>query len=231
MIETIRSSIAPIHRAGWPFVLIGAAAAVLGYWIWSPLGNLLALATVWVVYFFRDPDRTIPTRAGLVVSPADGRVQMIVQAVPPGELGLSGAARTRISVFLNVFDVHVNRLPVDGSISAAHYRPGKFLNAALDKASEDNERMSLAIRLGDGRDVAVVQIAGLVARRIICDVGPGAIARAGARYGLIRFGSRVDVYLPPGVVPLVVVGQRMIGGESVLADLAGNETQRLGEVR
>lgn len=231
MIETIRSSIAPIHRAGWPFVLIGAAAAVLGYWIWSPLGNLLALATVWVVYFFRDPDRTIPTRAGLVVSPADGRVQMIVQAVPPGELGLSGAARTRISVFLNVFDVHVNRLPVDGSISAAHYRPGKFLNAALDKASEDNERMSLAIRLGDGRDVAVVQIAGLIARRIICDVGPGAIARAGARYGLIRFGSRVDVYLPPGVVPLVVVGQRMIGGESVLADLAGNETQRLGEVR
>ena len=231
MIETIRSAIAPVHRAGWPFVLIGAAAMVLGYWIWAPLGNLFAVATGWVIYFFRDPERTTPTRAGLVISPADGRVQLITRAVPPPELGLSDGARTRISVFLNVFDVHVNRLPVDGTVSAAHYRPGKFLNASLDKASDDNERMSLAIKLPDGRDIAVVQIAGLVARRIVCDIGAGAGARAGARYGLIRFGSRVDVYLPEGVTPLVVVGQRMIGGESVLADLEGRETQRMGEVR
>ncbi len=231
MIDTIRSAVAPIHRAGWPFVLIGAAAAVIGYWLWSPLGNLFALTTAWIVYFFRDPDRTTPIRAGLVLSPADGRVQLITQAEPPAELGLGAGLRTRISVFLNVFDVHVNRLPVDGSIAAAHYRPGKFLNASLDKASEDNERMSLAIRLPDGRDIAVVQIAGLVARRIICDIAPGAIARAGARYGLIRFGSRVDVYLPSGVAPLVVVGQRVIGGESILADLDGTEPQRHGEIR
>jgi phosphatidylserine decarboxylase len=156
---------------------------------------------------------------------------MIVRAAPPEELGLGSAELLRISIFLNVFDVHVNRFPVDGRVSAAHYRPGKFLNASLDKASVDNERMSLAIRLPDGRDAAVVQIAGLVARRIICDVSEGAEARAGARYGLIRFGSRVDVYLPAETQPLVIVGQRAVAGETVLADLAGAETARVGEVR
>lgn len=231
MLDTIRSAISPVHRAGWPFILVSGAVTVLAYAAGPALGNLCALVTAWMVYFFRDPDRVTPTRPGLVVSPADGRVQMIAAAPPPAELGLGSEPRPRISVFLNVFDVHVNRLPVDGRVSAAHYRPGKFLNAALDKASEDNERMSLAIELTDGRHLAVVQIAGLVARRILCEIGVGAAARAGARYGLIRFGSRVDVYLPEGVAPLVVVGQRVVGGESVLADLMTQEPARTGEVR
>jgi phosphatidylserine decarboxylase len=231
MIDTIRSTLVPIHRAGWPFVAAGAAATLLGWWFASPLGWALAIVTCWIAYFFRDPDRVTPVRPGLVISPADGRVQMITEAAPPPELRMGDAPRPRISVFLNVFDVHVNRLPVDGQVISAHYRPGAFVNASLDKASVDNERMSLAIMLADGRDVAVVQIAGLVARRIICHIGPGAAARAGARYGLIRFGSRVDVYLPQGVAPLVVVGQRVIAGESVLADLTGSETARAGEVR
>lgn len=231
MFETIRSTISPIHRAGWPFILASGVATILGYWVSAPLGNLLALVTAWMIYFFRDPDRVTPVRPGLVISPADGRIQLIMDAAPPPELGLGAEKRPRISVFLNVFDVHVNRLPIDGRVSAANYRPGKFLNASLDKASEDNERMAIAITLADGRDIACVQIAGLVARRIICDIGAGAEARAGARYGLIRFGSRVDVYLPIGVTPLVVVGQRVIGGESVLADLTGQEPARSGEVR
>jgi phosphatidylserine decarboxylase len=231
MIDTLRSALAPIHRAGWPFVAAGAAAALLGFWLFAPLGWILAGVTLWIAYFFRDPDRVTPVRAGLVISPADGRVQMITNAAPPSELGMGDALRPRISVFLNVFDVHVNRFPVDGQVVAAHYRAGTFVNASLDKASLDNERMSLAIMLPDGRDVACVQIAGLVARRIICDVGPGATARAGARYGLIRFGSRVDVYLPDGVAPLVAIGQRVIAGESILADLQGSERARMGEVR
>jgi phosphatidylserine decarboxylase len=231
MLETITSTLTPIHRAGWPFLAIGGAAALLGFAFAEPLGWILAGVTTWVAYFFRDPDRVTPIRAGLVVSPADGRVQMITRAAPPPELGLGEAERTRISVFLNVFDVHVNRLPVDGAVTAAHYRPGKFVNASLDKASVDNERMSLAIGLPDGRDVVVVQIAGLVARRIICEIGVGATCRAGGRFGLIRFGSRVDVYLPEGVAPLICVGQRAIAGETVLADLAGSEATRQGEVR
>lgn len=231
MFETIRSVISPVHRAGWPFIIGGGIATVVLYWLWQPLGNVAAVVTAWMVYFFRDPDRVTPTRPGLVISPADGRVQMITEAAPPPELGLGEGLRPRVSVFLNVFDVHVNRLPVDGRVTAANYRPGKFLNASLDKASVDNERMSLAIALPDGRDIAVVQIAGLVARRIICEIGTGAAAVAGARYGLIRFGSRVDVYLPAGVAPLVVVGQRVIAGESVLADLDGREPARAGEVR
>jgi phosphatidylserine decarboxylase len=231
MFETITRTFAPIHRAGWPFLAIGVAATAGGFWVALPLGFLLTVLTVWIAYFFRDPDRMTPSRPGLVVSPADGRVQLIVRASPPGELGLGEGERTRISIFLNVFDVHVNRFPVDGRVLAAHYRPGKFLNASLDKASVDNERMSLAIGMADGRDVVVVQIAGLVARRILCDATAGATARAGARFGLIRFGSRVDVYLPDGVNPLVVVGQRAVAGETVLADLAGAEPPRTGEIR
>jgi phosphatidylserine decarboxylase len=220
-----------IHGAGWPFIAIGAVATVLLGWIWPPLGWLMAVVTAWVAYFFRDPDRVTPTRPGLVISPADGRVQMITRAAPPAELGMGDALLTRVSIFLNIFDVHVNRLPVDGKISALNYRPGKFLNAALDKASEDNERMSMRITMDDGRDIAAVQIAGLVARRIRCDVLVGQTVRAGARYGLIRFGSRCDVYLPEGVVPQVMVGQRAIAGETVLADLLSSEAPRSGEVR
>lgn len=231
MLDTIANSLAPIHRAGWPFVVIGAVATLAGFWIAAPLGWLLAIVTAWVAYFFRDPDRVTPVREGLVISPADGRVQLIMHAAPPAELGLGDGEMMRISIFLNVFDVHVNRFPVDGAVVAAHYRPGKFLNASLDKASVDNERMSLAVRLPDGRDTAVVQIAGLVARRIICEAKEGTTARAGARFGLIRFGSRVDVYLPADTAPLVIVGQRAIAGETVLADLASAEPARTGEVR
>ena len=231
MLKTITGVLAPVHRAGWPFLAIGAALTAGGFLVAQPLGWILAVVTGWIAYFFRDPDRVTPTRPGLVISPADGRVQLIMDAAPPPELGMGEEAMTRISVFLNVFDVHVNRFPVDGRVCAAHYRPGKFLNASLDKASVDNERMSLGIEMADGRRVACVQIAGLVARRIICEATSGAEARAGARYGLIRFGSRVDVYLPAGTAPLVVVGQRVIGGESVLADLAGSEPARGGEIR
>ena len=231
MLKTITSTLAPVHRAGWPFLAIGVALTLGGFLVADSLGWVLVVLTGWIAYFFRDPDRMTPTRPGLVVSPADGRVQLIMEAAPPPELAMGDEPMTRISVFLNVFDVHVNRFPVDGRVCAAHYRPGKFLNASLDKASVDNERMSLGIEMADGRRVACVQIAGLVARRIICDAVPGAEARAGARYGLIRFGSRVDVYLPLGTAPLVVVGQRVIGGESVLADLAGGEPARSGEIR
>ena len=218
--DTWRGAVAPIHPAGWPFIVGAAIAAVVGYWLWTPLGNLFALLTAWMAYFFRDPERVTPARPGVIVSAADGRVQAVGPAAPPFELGMGDAPRPRISVFLNVFDVHVQRAPADGTVSAAEYRPGKFLNAELDKASEENERMALRLSLPGGSDLAVVQIAGLVARRIICDVGLGDSLRAGARYGLIRFGSRVDVYLPVGATPLVAVGQRAIAGETVLAELA-----------
>jgi phosphatidylserine decarboxylase len=227
----LQSAIAPIHSAGWVFIAIAAAATVLLSWLWPPLGWVGAAATAWVAYFFRDPDRVTPTRAGLVVSPADGRVQPILRAPPPAELGMGAEPLTRISIFLNVFDVHINRVPADGEVVAINYRPGKFINAAMDKASEDNERMSVRMRSGDGREIAFVQIAGLVARRIVCDLKPGQPVLAGKRFGLIRFGSRVDVYLPDGVAPLVVAGQRAVAGETVLADLASSEPARIGEVR
>ena len=181
---------------------------------------------MWCYYFFRDPVRATPVRDGLVVSPADGVVSLIEPAVPPAELGLGPAALTRVSVFMSVFNCHVNRAPAEGTVTAVAYRPGKFLNASLDKASSDNERNGLAIRLPDGRQVAVVQIAGLVARRIMCWVDKGAQLRTGERFGLIRFGSRLDVYLPEGVAPLVAVGQTMVAGETVLADLSGDEPAR-----
>ena len=227
----LQSAFAPIHQAGWPFIAVAAAATILLSWVWPPLGWLGALATAWVAYFFRDPARVTPTRAGLVISPADGTVQPIVRAAPPAELGMGPEPRTRVSIFLNVFDVHVNRVPADGEVVTLHYRKGKFVNAALDKASEDNERMSVRMRLPDGREIAFVQIAGLVARRIICDLKPNQHVAAGARFGLIRFGSRLDVFLPDGVAPLVIAGQRAVAGETVLADLISNETARIGEVR
>jgi phosphatidylserine decarboxylase len=227
----LQSAIAPIHPAGWVFIAIAGTATLLLSWLWPPLGWVGAAATAWVAYFFRDPERVTPTRPGLIVSPADGRVQPILRAAPPAELGMGSEPLTRISIFLNVFDVHVNRVPAEGEIVALNYRPGKFINAALDKASEDNERMSVRMRTVDGREIAFVQIAGLVARRIVCDLKPGQMVRAGQRFGLIRFGSRVDVYLPDGVAPLVVAGQRAVAGETVLADLASSEPARTGEVR
>jgi len=227
----LKTILVPIHRAGWPFIVLFAAIAVGLALVAQPLGWLGAAVTAWCAYFFRNPDRVTPSRPGLVVSPADGVVQLVDRAPPPPELGMGEAPRNRIAVFMNVFNVHVNRIPCDGTVTAAAYRPGKFVNASLDKASEFNERQSLRIGLADGRDLACVQIAGLVARRIRCDVGEGAPVRAGQRFGLIRFGSRLDVYLPDDVAPLVAVGQRAIAGETVIADLNSDEPARAGEVR
>lgn len=189
------------------------------------------LATGWCVYFFRDPQRLTPTRSGLIVSAADGIVSAVDTAIPPPGLDLPAEPVARISVFLSVFDVHVNRIPMDGKVAAIRYRPGKFLNAALDKASEDNERNALRIDTPDGKRLAVVQIAGLVARRIRCWVREGDEVRAGQRFGLIRFGSRVDVYLPLGVAPLVAPGQRCFAGETVIADIRAQEPARQAEYR
>lgn len=230
--KAIDTVLVPIHRAGWPFIAgFAVVSLVLGLAVAEPLGWIGLVVTAWCVYFFRDPERMTPVRDGLMVSPADGRVIMIVPAAPPPELEMGDRPLTRISIFLNVFNVHVNRVPAEGTVLKTAYSPGKFLNAALDKASAENERMAVRHRLPDGREIAYVQIAGLVARRIICTLEPGRPVRAGERMGLIRFGSRTDVYLPDGVQPLVCVGQTMIGGETVLADLHSPEPQRLGEVR
>jgi phosphatidylserine decarboxylase len=229
--KALDTVLVPIHRAGWPFVAIFAIVSVVMFLVWPPLGWAGLVLTFWCVYFFRDPPRVTPQREGLVVSPADGMVQMIVPAVPPQELEMGDAPLIRVSVFLNVFDVHVNRIPIGGTVGRAVYRPGKFLNAALDKASEDNERQSIRIDRPDGAPVAVVQIAGLVARRIVCDIGAGERVQTGARFGLIRFGSRCDVYLAPDMVPMVAVGQRAIAGETVIADEGASEPARSGVVR
>jgi phosphatidylserine decarboxylase len=224
--------LAPIRREGWPFLAVAAGATVL---LWLLFGQFLAwigvLVTAWCAYFFRDPERVTPVREGLVISPADGVVTLIEPAVPPPELGLGPNPMPRISVFMNVFDVHVNRAPVTGRITLVAYRPGKFFNASLDKASDDNERQSFKLQMADGRDLAMVQIAGLVARRIISWVGEGDEVMIGSRVGMIRFGSRVDVYLPAGSGALVVEGQRAIAGETVLADLASPEPPREGLAR
>lgn len=221
----------PIHRAGWPFIGVAGLGAVLLSLLWGPLLWLGLLVTAFCIYFFRDPERVTPVRAGLVVSPADGLVSAVEPATPPAELGMGEGVRPRVSVFLSVFDVHINRVPADGTISALAYRKGTFVNAALDKASDENERQSVRMTMPDGRDIAFVQIAGLIARRIVCDLVQGQGVRTGERFGLIRFGSRTDVYLPEGVAPLVVPGQRMVGGETVIADLASTEDPRDGEVR
>jgi phosphatidylserine decarboxylase len=217
--STIRMVLAKPHPAGRIFIYGGLAVAVvgllLGWWlVWLGLAF-----TAFCLYFFRDPERVAPGRHNTVVAPADGRVVMVGQAVPPGELGLGDEPRWRVAIFLSVLDVHVNRAPIEGRVTRIAYRHGAFLNAAVDKASEENERNALAIRTTDGRDLAVVQIAGLIARRIVCTVREGDTVQTGERFGIIRFGSRTDVYLPPGVTPLVSVGQTMIGGETVVAEL------------
>jgi phosphatidylserine decarboxylase len=229
--QTIRSVIAPIHPDGYRFVAIFAVVAAVFLWLWAPLGWLGVVATLWCVYFFRDPYRVTPVAEGLVVSPADGVVQSIEAAVPPAELGMGEKTRTRIAVFMNVFDVHVNRVPADGEITAVAYRPGAFLNASLDKASEENERQAVRMTTADDKDIAFVQIAGLVARRIVSGLYEGQSVLAGERFGLIRFGSRVDVYLDEGQVPMVLVGQRAIAGETVLADAQGRRPERREEER
>jgi phosphatidylserine decarboxylase len=219
LIETIRRTLVPIHKEGYPFILIGIVLTVLAGYFSQFFGWIFLILTLWVCYFFRDPERVTPVADGLVVSPADGRVNLIATVLPPPELDLPQVPTLRVSVFMNVFDCHVNRVPVAGRIGQIHYTPGLFLNAELDKASDDNERNAIALRLPDGREIAVVQIAGLIARRIVCDVREGDFVRAGGRLGIIRFGSRTDVYLPEGVRPLVAEGQTMIGGETVIAEL------------
>jgi len=221
----------PINKAGWPFIAIFAALGLLMAWTYQPLAFVGLVLTLWCVYFFRDPDRYTPTRSGLVISPADGVVQMIDEAAPPEELGMGPLPRTRIAVFMNVFDVHVNRVPIDGEITKIAYRPGKFLNASLDKASVHNERMSLKVTTDDGTDVAFVQIAGLVARRILCWTSVGDKMQAGQRFGMIRFGSRVDIYLPKNIQPMVTLGQTAVAGETVIADFLNKDDKRIGEIR
>lgn len=211
--------IKPMHREGIKFVAIFAAVTAGLFLLSNILGWIGVGLTIWCYYFFRDPERVPPKRDGLIVSPADGIVSLIEPAIPPAELGMPAVPLLRISVFMNVFNCHVNRTPIAGQIKAVAYRPGKFFNASLDKASVDNERNSLCITMQDGRDLAVVQIAGLVARRIVCFVRPGVSLQTGERFGLIRFGSRLDVYLPDGVQPLVSLGQTMVAGETVLAEL------------
>jgi phosphatidylserine decarboxylase len=220
----------PMHPEGYRFVAIFAVVTVVLFLIWQPLGWVGVLLTIWCYYFFRDPKRSVPLGDSLILSPADGVVSLIEPAVPPAELGMGEQALTRVSVFMSVFNCHINRMPIGGKIEAIAYRPGKFVSASLDKASADNERNSVCIGLADGRKLAVVQIAGLVARRIVCFTQVGQSLRTGDRFGLIRFGSRLDVYLPDGVAPMVALGQTMIGGESVIADLATGAPARLARM-
>src|SRR5258708_13514770 len=220
---------APLHPDGWKLVAIFALATLLLFSCVPPLGWIGLALTVWCAYFFRDPWRVTPLRAGLMVSRADGRVLSVAEAVPPDELEMGTQAMTRIGIFLNIFDVHVNRIPVAGHVIKLSYRKGKFLNASLDKASEDNERMAIRIAATEGGgDVAVIQIAGLIARRIVCDLREREDVAAGQRFGIIRFGSRTDVYLPAGWVPLVVAGQRVIGAHTRHPHPSAQEPPRPG---
>lgn len=220
-----------IHNEGWRFVGIFAAITALLAMMWQPLGWLGLVLTVWCFYFFRDPERVTPEVDNVVVSPADGIVQMIAKVKAPEELGLGDKKFTRVSIFMSVFNVHVNRAPAQGTITKCVYVPGKFFNATMDKASKDNERQLLAMKTSNGKEIAFVQIAGLIARRILCFAKEGQEYKAGERFGLIRFGSRLDVYLPEGVEPQVCLGQIMIAGESVLANLESAAPQVKGVIR
>ncbi|MBV9218433.1 MAG: phosphatidylserine decarboxylase [Methylobacteriaceae bacterium] len=225
IIQSLRRQIVPIHPEGYIFIVGFAVLALFLDWLWTPLGWIGAIATLWCVYFFRDPSRVTPVREGLVIAPADGIVSSVGFYVPPPELGLGDRPMQRVSVFMSIFDCHVNRAPVTGRIVRIAYKPGLFLNADLDKASEDNERNGLVIESAQAR-FGVVQIAGLVARRIVTFVREGQTIGMGDRFGLIRFGSRVDVYMPEGTRVLVGHGSRTIAGETVLADLKSTELQR-----
>jgi phosphatidylserine decarboxylase len=228
LFDTITDFFVPVHRDGYKFIAIAAVVALVLWTLlpFSILAYVAAALTAYVAYFFRDPPRVTALREGLVISPADGRVSMIEKVRPPAELGLGETERVRVSIFLSVFDVHINRSPIAGKITRSVYVPGAFLNAALDKASEENERRSLVVTMPSGGDIAVVQIAGLIARRIVTFLKEGDNVGVGERFGLIRFGSRVDVYLPPGRHASISVGQRAVGGETVLADLKSDEPER-----
>jgi phosphatidylserine decarboxylase len=224
----LRRFLAPLHPDGFKFVAAGVLATVLLFLLWAPAGWAAAIVTLWMVYFFRDPWRVTPTRPGLLLSPADGLIVSIAAATPPSELAMGDMAVVRVSIFLNIFDVHVTRAPVGGRVAAMRYTKGRFVNASLDKASEDNERLAIRIAPPEGPDIAFVLVAGLVARRIVCNLYEGQQVASGQRIGIIRFGSRVDIYCPPPYVPMVVAGQRMVGGETVLADRLADEPPRQG---
>jgi len=219
VIIDIRSVLAPPHPAGRPFILGGLVVAAAGLFLGDWLVWLGALFTAFCLYFFRDPERIVPDRPGVFVAPADGRIVAIAQVPPPPELDLGDIKLWRVSIFLSVLDVHVNRAPIDATVTRIAYHHGAFVSASLDKASDSNERNTVGLRLADGRGFAVVQIAGMIARRILCDAREGQALKTGARFGIIRFGSRTDLYLPEGVTPLVAVGQTMIGGETVIAEM------------
>jgi len=231
IVNSIRSQLVPVHPEGYPFVGAFALASLILFWLWTPLGWIGTVLTLWCAYFFRDPPRVTPSRDGLIVSPADGRISQIAQAMPPPELELGSTPLMRVSIFMSVFDVHINRAPFAGRIERIRYKPGVFLNADLDKASEDNERNGFVMVTPGGVRVGLVQIAGLIARRIVKFTTEGQVVAAGERIGMIRFGSRVDVYLPEGVRPLVAEGQLSLAGETVIADLKNTDagrTYRLG---
>ncbi|MEA3535398.1 phosphatidylserine decarboxylase [Rhizobium sp. CC-YZS058] len=222
LISSVRNTLVPIHKAGYPFIAVFFVVSLLLGLLWEPLMWVGFLLTAWCAYFFRDPIRITPLDDDLVISPADGRVSSIARIVPPVELDLGIEPMLRISVFMNVFNCHVNRAPMRGSITKIAYRAGQFVNAELDKASSENERNGLVIETAHGA-IGVVQIAGLVARRIICWAQPGEIVDAGQRFGLIRFGSRLDVFLPAGAEPRVSLGQLAIAGETVLAEFSSDK--------
>jgi phosphatidylserine decarboxylase len=224
----LRRVLAPLHPDGFKFVLAAAAATLLLFLVWGPAGWAAAIATLWIVYFFRDPWRVTPTREGLLVSPADGIVASVAPARPPPELEMGDAEVARIGIFLNLFDVHVTRAPIGGRVVALRYTKGRFVDASREEASLNNERMAIRVTPPEGPEIAYVQVAGLVARRIVCDLREGQRIAAGQRMGIIRFGSRVDVYCPRPYVTMVVAGQRMVGGETVIADRLAQEPPRRG---
>jgi phosphatidylserine decarboxylase len=228
IIDSIKTSVlTPIHPAGIPFIAIFFILAIIIGWIWSPLYYVGFTLTLWCIYFFRNPSRTTPILSGLnknnlIISPADGTVIEISKVTPAKDIGLPEGKWTRVCIFMNVFDVHVNRSPMLGQITYKKYIPGSFFNASLDKASDQNERLILNMDTENGNKIAFVQIAGLVARRIICDVDIGHLLNAGEIFGLIRFGSRVDIYFPSEVSVMVLKGQKMIAGETIIGDFSKN---------
>ena len=226
IVRSIRSQMVPVHPEGYRFIAAFTLTTLVLLWLWPPLGWIAAFLTAWCVYFFRDPPRVTPLRDGLVIAPADGRISRIASAVPPPELDLGTRPVPRVSIFMSVFDCHVNRSPVTGRIARMAYRPGAFVNADLDKASDDNERNCFTIETAGGAQIGVVQIAGLIARRIVPFVTAGTGVAAGERIGMIRFGSRVDVYLPEGTRPLAAEGQTATAGETVIADLGDADPNR-----
>ena len=220
----------PIHPAGYPFIGICLALTAVLYYLFGPYPMFFGvLISMWCIYFFRNPVRYTPQQQNLIISPADGRILSITESVPPKKLGLTGNAFTKISIFMNIFDVHVNRSPMEGLVIKKSYFPGSFVDASLDKASEKNEQLSITMNTTYGRNIAFVQIAGLIARRILCNIDEGSRLKCGQQFGIIRFGSRVDLWLPNPIFIKVVVGQKTYAGETILAEF--EPTSELGEVR